>query len=70
MTYMGDGTLRPYYVLISEAGYAYVKDADFFKAQGGLTEPWGKNWKLVDAYSFEDAKNRVWHMANGDSTSE
>lgn len=45
-----------YYILV-EPWAVYVKEAEFFKSQGGLTQLWGKNWKLVEADSVEDARN-------------
>lgn len=36
----------------------FVKDVEFFEEQGGLTEPWGKNWKILFAESIEDAREK------------
>lgn len=33
-----------------------VKEADFFIAQGGLTEEWGRHWYPVTASDIEDAR--------------
>ena len=44
-----------YYVLV-EPWAVYVKEADFFVAQGGLTAEWGKRWKLLEAPSMEFAR--------------
>lgn len=34
----------------------FVKEGDYFKAQGGLTAKWGKAWKPVQAMSCEHAR--------------
>ena len=47
---------KNYYVLKTWAGAVFVKEADFFKSQGGLKEDWGKNWKRIKATSIEDAR--------------
>jgi hypothetical protein len=44
-----------YYVTFNGASW-FVKEAGFFKQQGGLTEPWGQRWKLIRADSIEDAR--------------
>lgn len=45
-----------YYVSCSGAA-VFVKEAEFFKSQGGLTESWGKNWKgPISAGSIHDAR--------------
>lgn len=36
----------------------YVKEWQFFVEQGGLREPWGKNWLLIEAESIDDARKR------------
>lgn len=42
-------------VLINSAG-VYVKDAEFFESQGGLTKPWGKKWEEIDAIDLRQAR--------------
>lgn len=42
--------------ILVEPWATYVKDADFFEAQGGLREPWGKNWREVEAEDIEAAR--------------
>ena len=37
----------------------FVKEAQFFEAQGGLTEPWGQNWKPILANGIEDARAKA-----------
>lgn len=37
----------------------FVKEAQFFEDQGGLTEPWGQNWKPIWANSIEDARAKA-----------
>lgn len=40
-------------------GAWFVKTADFFKEQGGLTADWGKGWRLIQAESIEDARAKA-----------
>ena len=47
---------RYYYVLKTWANAVFVKEAEFFKSQGGLKDEWGKNWKRIKATSIEDAR--------------
>lgn len=44
--------MRPYYIVRNDADSVFVKEGEFFKQQGGLTEPWGRNWTLVHATSI------------------
>lgn len=46
-----------YYVHINSGNSAFVKDEAYFIEQGGLTEPWGKHWKLIRAEDIEDARS-------------
>jgi len=41
------------------SGAIFVKEADFFEAQGGLTASWGKKWCRVEANSLEEARQLV-----------
>ena len=50
-------TTNAFYILINSAG-VYVKGAEFFASQGGLTEPWGKYWECIEACSFYEARNK------------
>lgn len=37
-----------------------IKDADFFIAQGGTRDSWGKSWKPIhDAASIGDARRKL-----------
>jgi len=45
-----------FFILI-EPWAVYVKEAEFFKSQGGLIEEWGKRWVEVEAESIEDARH-------------
>lgn len=47
--------MEEFYILV-QPWATYVKGAQFFKDQGGLTAEWGKNWKKVEAESIEDAR--------------
>jgi len=46
-----------FYILI-EPWAVYVKEAEFFKSQGGPTEEWGKEWIEIEAESIEDAREK------------
>lgn len=46
-----------FYILI-EPWATYVKEAEFFKSQGGLTEGWGKRWVEVETKSIEEARQK------------
>lgn len=47
-----------HYVSFNGSAY-FVKEADFFVSQNGLTHDWGKNWKPVIATSIEDAREKA-----------
>jgi hypothetical protein len=49
--------MNDYMVLIQPWG-VYVKERSFFIQQGGLRDPWGKNWRRVRASSLEAARNK------------
>lgn len=41
-------------------GSPMIKEAEFFKSQGGLTEPWGKHWEpIYDAKTCGDARRKI-----------
>jgi len=42
----------------------YVKEGDFFREQGGLTQPWGKHWTGIHATSLNDARLKA-HASEG-----
>jgi len=42
----------------------FVKEAEFFKSQGGLTAKWGEAWRAVIAEDIEDAR-RVGEAMHG-----
>lgn len=48
-------TAGRYYVHWNGAAW-FVKAAEFFKSQGGLTAPWGKAWTPIEAESIEHAR--------------
>jgi hypothetical protein len=50
---------RSYYYHINWAGAIFVKEGEFFAQQGGLVQPWGKNWKKIEAESLDDAREKV-----------
>lgn len=41
----------------------FVKEADYFKETGGLTQPWGLHWRPVVAESIEDARLKCLEIA-------
>lgn len=44
-----------HYILMKPSG-VFVKEAGFFRGQGGLTQEWGKEWRPVVATSIEAAR--------------
>lgn len=46
-----------HYVHRNSGGSVFVKDADLFRKQGGLTTEWGKKWTGVIAKDDDDALN-------------
>lgn len=46
----------PTHYILVEPWATYVEEAEFFAAQGGHTQEWGKRWKPVRAASIEDAR--------------
>lgn len=54
--------LQSFYVHWNGAAM-FVKEAEFFIQQGGLTEPWGKRWRgPIVARDVEDARVRAYEM--------
>ena len=49
--------MNTYYILI-EPWAVYVKEANFFVSQGGLTAKWGAKWQKIDAESIDDARSK------------
>lgn len=47
---------KTYYVHRNSGDAVFVKEVEFFKEQGGLTERWGKAWRKVRAYTIEHAR--------------
>ena len=55
--------LNKYMILIPNGEYQFVKEYDFFVSQGGLKEPWGRNWIPMEADSIEGARlkaRKIW----------
>lgn len=44
-----------FYVMHNGASW-FVKEADYFEGQGGLTEEWGKRWIPLYADTIEHAR--------------
>ena len=36
----------------------FVKEAEFFRSQGGLTEDWGRAWRPITARSIGEARRK------------
>lgn len=49
-------TDKPTHYILSNGAAIFVKTAEFFAAQGGLTEDWGRAWRPVVAGNIEDAR--------------
>ncbi len=50
--------LQSYYVHRNDGNKIFVKEEWFFIAQGGLKEEWGREWKKVEAYSIDGAREK------------
>lgn len=48
--------MKKFAILVNCAGSTFVKDYDYFVSQGGLTEKWGKFWKIIEAEDLDDAR--------------
>ena len=48
--------MNKYAILVAASGSTFVKEYDFFVSQGGTTQEWGKNWKIVETESIEAAR--------------
>lgn len=44
---------------VNEGNHVFIKERDFFVAQGGLTQSWGKHWKSVEGTSIGDARRKA-----------
>ncbi len=42
--------------ILVEPWAVYVKTAEFFESQGGVTAEWGKSWREVEAIDIEAAR--------------
>lgn len=52
-------------ILVSSASRStFVKDYDYFVSQGGLTDDWGKFWKIVEAPDLQGARMIAVHQPN------
>lgn len=47
---------EPTHYILVKPWAVYVKTAEFFRSQGGLTETWGQTWRPVVAESIEAAR--------------
>jgi hypothetical protein len=52
----GEVVMGEYYVVQNVGGANFVKGAEFFVEQGGLTDEWGEKWVLVQADSIKEAR--------------
>ncbi len=48
--------MAKYYILVKPWA-VYVKEGEFFEAQGGLKSDWGRAWQPVDAESIVEARS-------------
>ena len=46
----------PFYIVFTRANTS-VKEGNFFRSQGGLTQDWGQNWQPVPALSLSEARD-------------
>lgn len=54
--------MERYYVHYNGAA-VFVKEAEFFKSQGGMTAEWGNGWRgPVEAESIEDARAKGYQL--------
>ena len=53
---MTDRETAPYLINFTQSNTS-VKEGDFFRSQGGLTEQWGTNWHPVQAESLAEARD-------------
>lgn len=53
-----------HYVHCNAGNALFVKEAGFFKEQGGLEKEWGKHWTPVVAESIGDARRQAAKMFN------
>jgi hypothetical protein len=67
-THMVEVEQPTHYVLIRPWA-VYVKEADFFKQQGGHEQPWGKRWRGIRAGSIEEAR-KIGERMRGDASAE
>lgn len=51
--------LSIYYILDKNGTPPHVKEGEFFKSNGGLTEAWGKPWVPIEAGSIADARRKA-----------
>jgi len=49
-------------ILVGPSGSTFVKEYDFFVSQGGLTEKWGRNWKIIEADGMNHARMIAIHQ--------
>jgi len=69
---LADRDTAPFYVVINSFQHpfeekranVYVKEGNFFRSQGGLTDDWGKNWIGIEAKDMNDARLRA-HASEG-----
>lgn len=51
-----------HYALLNKGNFRtiFIKEAEFFESQGGLTKEWGKNWvPITDANTIGDARRKA-----------
>lgn len=50
------------YAVLVKPWAVYVKTWNFYVEQGGLTQPWGREWKSIAASSIEGARRKGMEM--------
>ena len=56
-----------HYAMMNHAGSVFIKEAEFFRSQGGLVEDWGKNWVAITARDDDEAREKGRALLKGAS---
>lgn len=49
-------TMEKFAILVGPSGSTFVQVYSFFVSQGGLTEKWGRAWKIIEADGLNHAR--------------
>lgn len=63
--------MAEYYILVKpyrdwddhQRATVFVKEANYFRENGGLIKEWGKSWELIQADSIEHARSIAYDRA-------